>query len=106
MRASYLGFALTWSRTSAPGGRMRIRRGSRLQRFLVRHGGMQLLDLPNLAAREQDRRAQFNSGRVIEINLVSDERLKQAGRAEQDEDAGQNRDRGEHEHAGQNFITS
>ena len=58
---------------------------------------MSLLDLPDLAAREQDGRAEFDAGRVVQVDLVGHERPEQTGRAEQNQDARQDRDRRQHQ---------
>jgi hypothetical protein len=73
--------------------------------FFRRHGGIQFLYLTNLAARQHHRRALFNSGRVIEINLVGHQRPEQSRCAEQDQKKGDHCDRADHEQAGQNFIS-
>ena len=71
----------------------------------LRNRRIQFLDLPDLAASQQNRRAEFNPGRVIEINFVGHERPEKTGRAEQDEDPGQDRDRRQDEQPGQDFIS-
>jgi len=63
------------------------------------------LDLTNLAACQHHRRALFNAGCVIKINLVGHQRPEQPGRAEQNQKEGHHRDRPDHEQAGHDFIS-
>ena len=77
----------------------------RLFFFLRRHGRIQLLDLSNLAACQHHRRALFDPGCVIEVNLVSHKWPEQSRRAEQNQKERDHRDRADHEQAGHDFIS-
>ncbi len=95
------------------GGRQRVGIG-RVQRgggglgplrVFFRDRRIQFFDLADLAPREQDGRAQLNAGRVIHINPVGHERRKKTGRAEENQNPGQDGDGHEHQQARQDFIT-
>jgi hypothetical protein len=83
----------------------RRRRLLRLLLFSRREWRIQFLDLTNLAACEHYYRAGFNSGGVIKVHAVGDQRPKQSRRAEQDQKKGDHSDRADHEQTCQDFIS-
>ena len=74
-------------------------------RILLRNRRVQFLDLADLAAREQDRRAQFDAGGIIEINLVGDQRAEKSRRPEEDEDPVRIATVASTSRPGQDFVT-
>ena len=77
----------------------------RFGRLLFRNRRIQFVDLSDLAAGQQHRCALFDSGGVVHVDLVGDERPEQPGCAKQDQDKSQHRDRRQDEQAGQDFIS-
>ena len=63
------------------------------------------LDLADFPARQQDRRSQFDAGRVVEIDPVGDQRTEKTRRSEKDKNPRQDGDSREDQEARQDFIT-
>jgi hypothetical protein len=98
--------AIGWSGTGDGLGRTHCVGGClRALVFFAGYGRKKLLDLSDLATGQHDRRALFNSGRVIKVNLVSHQGSKQPGRSQQNEHEGDHRDRGDHQQPGHDFIS-